>query len=30
MHLRDLLAARGADAVIPSTTSRRTPIPNDA
>lgn len=29
-HLRALLAARGTEAVIPSTTSRRTPIPHDA
>lgn len=28
-HLRDLLAARGTEAVIPSTTSRRVPIPYD-
>ena len=28
-HLRKLLAERGAEAVIPSTTSRRTPIPYD-
>ena len=30
MHLRNLLAARGTEAVIPSTTSRRAPIPYDA
>lgn len=30
MHLRDFLAARGTEAVIPSTTSRRAPIPHDA
>ena len=29
-HLRRLLAERGTEAVIPSTTSRRTPIPYDA
>ena len=29
-HLRRRLAERGAEAVIPSTTSRRTPIPYDA
>lgn len=29
-HLRQLLAERGTEAVIPSTTSRRTPIPYDA
>ena len=29
-HLRRLLAERGAEAVIPSTTSRRAPIPYDA
>ena len=29
-HFRDLLAARGTEAVIPSTTSRRSPIPYDA
>lgn len=29
-HLRELLAARGTEAVIPSTTSRRTPLPYDA
>lgn len=28
-HLRDLLAARGTEAVIPSTSSRRAPIPYD-
>ena len=28
-HLRDLLAERGAEAVIPSTTSRRAPIHYD-
>ncbi len=28
-HLRALLAARGAEAVIPSTTSRKAPIPYD-
>ena len=28
-HLRDLLAARGTAAVIPSTSSRRAPIPYD-
>lgn len=28
-HLRELLAQRGAEAVIPSTTSRTTPIPYD-
>jgi transposase len=28
-HLRDLLAECGAEAVIPSTTSRRAPIPYD-
>lgn len=28
-HLRQLLAQRGAEAVIPSTTSRRAPIPYD-
>ena len=28
-HLRNLLAERGAEAVIPSTTSRRAPIPYD-
>lgn len=28
-HLRALLAERGAEAVIPSTTSRRAPIPYD-
>lgn len=28
-HLRALLAARGTEAVIPSTTSRRAPIPYD-
>ena len=28
-HLRQLLAEQGAEAVIPSTTSRRTPIPYD-
>ena len=28
-HLRDLLAARGTEAVIPSTMSRRVPIPYD-
>jgi transposase len=29
-HFRALLAARGTEAVIPSTTSRRAPIPHDA
>ena len=29
-HLRRLLSERGAEAVIPSTRSRRTPIPYDA
>ena len=29
-HLRRLIADRGAEAVIPSTASRRTPIPYDA
>lgn len=29
-HLRKLLAGRGAEAVIPSTTARRAPIPYDA
>lgn len=29
-HLRRLLAERGTEAVIPSTTSRKTPIPYDA
>ena len=29
MALRDLLASRGAEAVIPSTASRRQPIPYD-
>lgn len=29
-HLRRLLAERGTEAVIPSTTSRRAPIPYDA
>ena len=29
-HLRKLLADKGAEAVIPSTTSRRAPIPYDA
>lgn len=29
-HLRSLLAERGTEAVIPSTTSRRTPLPYDA
>lgn len=29
-HLRKRLAERGAEAVIPSTTSRKTPIPYDA
>ena len=28
-HLRGLLAQRGAEAVIPSTTARKTPIPYD-
>ena len=28
-HIRDLLAERGAEAVIPSTRSRRIPIPHD-
>ncbi len=30
MHLRRLLAERGTEAVIPSTTSRRAPLPYDA
>jgi transposase len=29
-HLRRFLAGRGTEAVIPSTTSRRVPIPHDA
>ena len=29
-HLRRLLAERGTEAVIPSTTARRVPIPHDA
>ena len=29
-HLRQLLARQGTEAVIPSTTSRRVPIPHDA
>lgn len=29
-HLRRLLASRGTEAVIPSTTARRTPIPHDS